>query len=97
MVGAGAFGAEVTGQTTNLTYWHISGGFKPGEQRMLFAGTPAEIAQIVQRAARALCDIVAAFDQAAHAYLSQPHPGAAPRFSDYARLARVAEWSATED
>jgi len=27
-------------------------------------------------------------------YLSQPHPARAPRFSDYAQLARVAEWAA---
>ena len=30
-------------------------------------------------------------------YLSQPHPGHAPRFSDYAQLARVAEWAALEE
>jgi len=31
------------------------------------------------------------FDDPARAYLSQPHPARAPRWPDYAQLARVAE------
>ena len=33
----------------------------------------------------------------ARPYLSRPHPGQAPRFSDYTQLARVAEWAALEE
>ena len=44
-----------------------------------------------------LCDLIDAFDQPERAYLSRPHPGLAPRFSDYEQLARVAEWSAAGD
>jgi ATP-dependent helicase/nuclease subunit B len=97
MVAAGAFGAAVTGTATDLTYWHISGGFHPGEVRALFRGNAAQIADIITQAEAALRDLVATFDREESAYLSQPHPGAAPRFSDYAQVARVAEWAAAEE
>jgi ATP-dependent helicase/nuclease subunit B len=44
-----------------------------------------------------LKSLIADFDDASRPYLSQPAPGAAPRFSDYVRLARVAEWAAVDD
>jgi len=97
MVAAGAFGEEVTGTATDLTYWHISGGFHAGEARRLFRGNAAQIADVIQLAETALRGLVAAFDDFGRAYLSQPHPGAAPRFSDYAQLARVAEWAAADE
>ncbi len=53
----------------------------------------AELQALVARCWAALADLVAAFDDPAQPYLSQPHPGRAPRFSDYAQLARVAEWA----
>jgi ATP-dependent helicase/nuclease subunit B len=51
----------------------------------------------VQDAKDRLCDLIDAFDKPSRAYLSRPHPGLAPRFSDYEQLARVAEWSAAGD
>ena len=97
MVGAGAFGPEVVGTVSDLTFWHVSGGFVPGEAHAVLRGKPAEVEALIDRAAAALRDLVARFDQADQAYLSQPHPGAAPRFSDYAQLARVAEWTITDE
>jgi len=46
----------------------------------------------VATARERLAALVTAFDDPARPYLSQPHPGRVPRFSDYAHLARVAEW-----
>jgi len=97
MVAAGAFGEAVTGTATDLTYWHISGGFHPGEARALFRGNAAQISDIIKQAEAALRDLVAAFDREESAYLSQPHPGAAPRFSDYAQIARIAEWAGADE
>ncbi len=97
MLQSGAFGAEVTGRVVELTYWHISGGYIPGEVRKLFKGDPEQIAAVAQRAAENVRSRAAAFDDPAQPYLSQPHPGAAPRFSTYAQLARVAEWLALDD
>ena len=94
MAAAGAFGPELQGATGELTYWRLTGSYVPGEEHTLFKGSPEATAEKAREAAEALVRLVAQFDDPAQAYLSQPHPGAAPRFSDYGQLARVAEWSA---
>ena len=94
MAEAGAFGAELAAPVAELIYWHLSGGFDPGSSLTLFKGSAAAIATAVAEAAAALARLIDAFDDPARPYLSHPHPGRAPRFADYAQLARVAEWSA---
>lgn len=97
MAEAGAFGAALTGTPAELTYWHLTGGFHPGELRTLFKGKADEIAAATTSARDALCVLIDSYDVAERSYLSQPYPGWAPRFSEYAQLARVAEWSAAGD
>jgi ATP-dependent helicase/nuclease subunit B len=97
MVQAGGFGADLAGLVTELTYWHLTGGFVPGEIRALFKGDPVRIADAVATATSSLRDLIAAFDDEATAYLSVPHPGRAPRFSDYGHLARRAEWAEADE
>jgi ATP-dependent helicase/nuclease subunit B len=97
MAEAGAFGEAVAGTAAELTYWHLSGGYQPGELRTLFKGDAAAIAGAVAGARNALCALIDAYDAPDRAYLSQPQPGYAPRFSNYAQLARVAEWAAAPD
>jgi ATP-dependent helicase/nuclease subunit B len=98
MAQQGAFGAGLMGEVSELVFWHIPGGYEPGSVVALFkkdqAAKTAEVVAFAQASLRAL---VAAFDDPARAYLSQPSPGAAPRFTDYAQLARVAEWAAADD
>ena len=97
MAQAGAFGPELCGEVGELVFWQISGGYEPGRVVSLFAGKPEKTSDVAATARDSLHALVAAFDEAGRAYLSQPSPGAAPRFSDYARLARVAEWAAAEE
>jgi ATP-dependent helicase/nuclease subunit B len=97
MVEHGAFGEQLRGQAVDLTYWQISGGFEPGQTKQLFRGDAAKVAAASALATEKLSALIDDFDQPGRAYLSQPHPGAAPRFSDYAQLARVAEWAAADD
>ena len=97
MAAQGAFGPDLTGLAAELTYWHLTGGFEPGEARSLLKGDPAAIADAIATAQEALVNVIAAYDCADRAYLSQPHPGRLPRFSDYAQLARVAEWDLSGD
>jgi ATP-dependent helicase/nuclease subunit B len=97
MLEAGAFGTDLTGRAAELTYWHISGGYTPGDVRSLLKSNPAMVQAAAEAAAKNLLDRITAFDDSNQPYLSQPHPGAVPRFSDYAHLARVAEWAAMED
>jgi ATP-dependent helicase/nuclease subunit B len=93
MAQSGGFGPDLIGQVTELTYWHLTGGFEPGEARALFKGDAARIADSVATAGTKLRALIDWFDRPETAYLSVPHPGRAPRFSDYAQLARRAEWS----
>ncbi len=97
MAEAGAFGPELTGESAELVYWHLTGGFVPAEERTILRADAARIAAAVTTARDKLAALVAAFDDPAKPYLSQPHPGHAPRFSDYAQLARVAEWDLSGD
>lgn len=97
MAQAGAFGAPLSGTVEELSYWHVTGGFHPGELRTLFKGDGTAIAAAVAQARDALCSLIDAYDAPGRCYLSQPRPGFAPRFPDYAQLARVAEWMAAAD
>lgn len=93
MVEAGAFGADVQGHVAALVYWHLTGGFEAGQVRALFKDNPTGIPDAAAAALDSLCKLIDAFD-AGQPYLSHPTPDWAPRFADYAQLARVAEWSA---
>ncbi len=97
MAAAGAFGPELAGATAELIYWHLTGGFEPGEARPLYNNDADQIAAAVTAAAANLRALIAEFDSPDRAYLSQPHPGRPPRFPDYAQLARVAEWDLSGD
>ena len=96
MAAAGAF-AGVTGQVTQLAYWHLTGGAVAGENVALFAKPGQSIAEAVADATRKLRARIEAFDDPATCYLSHPDPALAPRFADFAQLARVAEWSVAGD
>ena len=93
----GGFGTALRGETAEMLYWRLSGGLERGEALPLFKKRAADIPSAVLDARARLCDLIDAFDDPSRAYLSQPHPGLAPRFSDYVQLARVAEWSAAGD
>ena len=97
MAEAGAFGPDLAGETAELVYWHLTGGFVPAEERTILRANSARIAAAVAMARERLAALVVAFDDPERPYLSQPHPGYAPRFSDYALLARVAEWDLSGD
>ena len=97
MAAAGAFGPECQGAVAELTYWHLTGGATAGAARTLRKGNAAETAALVADAVTGLGRLIAAYDDAQQPYLARPFPGAAPRFSDYAHLARVLEWSAAGD
>jgi len=86
---AGGF-ESAGGQPVRLEYWRLTGGEPPGEIKPV-AGAPADLAAQALEGLRAL---VALFDDPATAYHPVPRPDWAPRFNDYAHLARLKEWSA---
>jgi len=97
MAEAGAFGPDFAAAGGELAYWHLTGGFMPGELRVLFKGQVGSIDDGVAQARNKLMELIDAYDDPTRPYLAQPRPGEAPRFSDYAQLARVAEWATAED
>ena len=97
MAEAGAFGAELSGTAGELAYWKLTGRADPGEVIPLYRSDPACIPEEVRLAAERLRALIARFDDSETRYLAQPHPGSAPKFSDFAQLARVTEWAAARD
>jgi len=95
MARAGGFGDEFRGETVSLVYWRLSGGHRPGE--VAVPVPPEDLPELVAYAWGRLGELVRAYDDPAQPYLSHPRPGKAPRFTDYALLARVAEWSAARE
>lgn len=86
---AGGFDDLPAGPVHGLSYWRLGGGRPPGEEKPL-KGDPEALAEMALAGLRAL---VAAFDDPATPYEATPRPAWAPRFNDYAHLARIQEWS----
>ncbi len=86
----GGFGDVPAGAVASLAFWRLTGADPAGEERP--AGK--DLRALIDQAAAGIERLVAAFDDPATPYLSQPWPARAPRYSDYGRLARVKEWSA---
>jgi ATP-dependent helicase/nuclease subunit B len=97
MAAAGGFGAELQAATAELTYWQLTGGFEAGKAVPLFDKKDSERQTVIDDALRGLETLIDQYDRPDQCYLAQPHPSWAPRFSDHAQLARVAEWSLAAD
>jgi ATP-dependent helicase/nuclease subunit B len=91
MAAAGGFDGVVAAAVNVLQFWRLSGGNPPAEMEDAKGGEPAALAAT---ALEGLKQLVIAFDSPDTVYQSEPDPAFAPRFSDYAHLARVKEWSA---
>lgn len=93
MIRAGGFAGVLPDQAiAGLEHWRLSGAATPGEIKPV-KPADGDIAALADQALAGLLGLIARFDLAETPYLSQPR-GLAPRFSDYAHLARVKEWSA---
>ena len=86
---AGGFDGVAAGEVAALQYWRLSGGQPPGA----IVPLKAEPAALAEAARTGLERLIACFDDPATAYPSVPRPLQAPRFNDYAHLARIKEWS----
>jgi ATP-dependent helicase/nuclease subunit B len=100
----GGFGADLGGPPAEIAYWKISGGHEAGCETRLCKprnddaeSEAAAVREAALQAAQGFCALVARFDNSDEPYRSQPWPGAAPRFSDYAGLARAGEWEQAEE
>jgi ATP-dependent helicase/nuclease subunit B len=89
---AGGFPGVPASAVSELAFWRMTGGEEPGEVKRV--DDPERRAQ---EALAGLTDLVARFDDPATPYHAIPRPAYAPRYTDYAHLERVAEWSAGEE
>lgn len=96
MAETGGFGEALRAPADELLYWRLTGGTRPGEETALFQKKGDVLADRIQEAWAALERLIDAFD-AGRPYLSHPNAAWAPRYADYAQLARVAEWSTAGD
>jgi ATP-dependent helicase/nuclease subunit B len=85
---AGGFEGVPGGAVSALQYWRLSGGEPPGE----IAPAKADPADL-ETARAGLARLIACFDDPETGYAAVPRPLQAPRFNDYAHLARLKEWS----
>jgi len=86
---AGGFEGIKAAPVAELAHWRLTGGDAAGEIATL-ERDPVELAAA---ALAGVAELVRRFDEAATPYLPQPSPAHAPRYSDYAHLARVKAWS----
>lgn len=92
----GAFPDFTQKQVSSLAYWKASGGaddkvtsIKPDKEETLH--------DLIARYEQNLHVMIEIFAKPETPYISLPKPSVAPRYQDYAHLARVQEWAALDD
>lgn len=86
---AGGFGCLPPAPVHALSFWRLSGGAPPGEIRSV----SADLTELIGSAMAGLQMLVDVFDHETTPYAAVPDPAKAPRYNDYAHLARIAEWA----
>jgi len=86
---AGGFAGVDAAEVAALAYWRLSGDESAGEITRIGGDADA----LARAAADGLSALVARFDDPATPYRPIPRPALAPRWNDYAHLARHKEWS----
>jgi ATP-dependent helicase/nuclease subunit B len=86
---AGGFEGIEAAPSVDLAYWKLSGGDPAGVE--IWPKVDNEV--LAEEALEGLRQMIARFDDPATPYHAIPDPAWAPRFNDYAHLARVKEWS----
>lgn len=89
MAEAGGFEGLAAEPVAEVAFWRLSGGEPAGEAKPV----TGDATLLAEQAREGLLALIRAFDDPATPYRALPRPDRAPRFSDYAHLARVQEWS----
>lgn len=86
---AGGFEGLAANDVMNLAFWRLSGGAPAGAIKDI----KGNLEQIAKEASDGLLALVRSFDNPETPYNAVPDNNRAPRFNDYAHLARIAEWA----
>jgi ATP-dependent helicase/nuclease subunit B len=92
---AGGFPGIAAEPVAGLEYWRLTGGDPAGMLAALGEGDG--LRRLIDEAVQGLLRLIAGFDDPRTPYRAQPRPERAPRYSDYVHLARVKEWSVTDE
>ncbi|WP_367160577.1 double-strand break repair protein AddB [Kozakia baliensis] len=96
MLAQGAFADLPPAETVSLLYWRLTGDQEKG-QELEVPKKAEDLPDLVERSLTHLRRRIEQFDQEQTPYRSHPHPDKAPRYTDYAQLARVPEWSVARE
>jgi len=96
MLRLGGFADLPAAETASLLYWRLTGDRHRGEE-LSVPRKPEDLESLIDSALDRLRRRVEIFDDPHTAYRSHPHPDYVPRYSDYALLARVSEWSTARE
>ena len=84
---------EIGGRDSqSLQYWVFS-----GSGGGTITALSEDVEAITAQTADNLIHLINSYDDADMPYLSVPRPDQAPRFNDYEHLARIKEWSVSDD
>ena len=89
----GGFPEVPPGMPGELIYWHLTGGRLPGEECNALGRAKATAQEVSEDALEGLYRRILDFDDPDTPYPAIPRPAHAPRFNDYAHLARHKEWA----
>ncbi|HYM01845.1 MAG TPA: double-strand break repair protein AddB, partial [Stellaceae bacterium] len=93
---SGGFAGIAPAAIATLEYWRLTGGDPPGV--VIPPGKDeADLRKLIDEALQGLNALIVRFDDRETPYRAVPRPDKAPRYSDYAHLARVKEWSVAEE
>ncbi|MCB1783050.1 MAG: double-strand break repair protein AddB [Alphaproteobacteria bacterium] len=81
------------GGSSYLGYWKVTGGQEPGKEVFV----DQDVDTVVAAVEEALLDLIAAYRDPEMPFLCIPDAAQAPRFNDYAHLARLKEWAALDE
>ncbi len=79
------------GPLGDLLYWRLKGGVPAGEERK--ANKIKESLSLARESLEGLCSLIRQFDDETMPYMPVPRLAYAPRYNDYAHLARIMEWA----
>ena len=91
----GGFKDIKAAKTGELNYWKLGGG--QNEDSNKTTEFTAKLDALIAEAEEGLKQLIATFNDASTPYQAVPKPGRAPRYDDYAHLARLAEWGRTNE
>ncbi len=86
----GGFRGGVSYEAMRLSYWGLKGGKTPDKKTSFEAKA---IPSLIEKACAGLEELVHAFAREDMPYRAVPRPIYAPRYDDYAHLARFSEWN----